>query len=153
MDLDETDRQILELLQSDGRMAFSEIARRIDMSSATVHERVNKMEDAGVIKGYTAEVDEKAIGYGVNAIVGLRVNQGREQDTLDTLSEFDGIQAAHITTGEWDVILRVYAEDTEALRQLMFDSIARMDGFDRSHTMVVLGTEYETDVLPPLDTE
>lgn len=151
MDLDETDRRILELLQEDGRMPFSEIARQIDMSSATVHERVNSMEAAGVIEGYTVEIDEKAVGYGVSAIVGLRVNQGREHDTLDTLSELDGIQEAHITTGEWDVILRVYAEDTESLRQLMFDTIARMDGFDRSHTMVVLGTEYEAEILPPID--
>jgi Lrp/AsnC family transcriptional regulator for asnA, asnC and gidA len=151
MALDETDREILEILQADARTPFSEIARQIDMSSATVHERVNQLIEDGVIEGYHAKVDPTALGYGVNAIVGLRVNQGREQDTLDELSEIDGVQEVHITTGEYDVVLRVHAEDTEDLRRLMFDQIARMDGFSRSQTMVILGTTYENEVLSVVD--
>ena len=148
MELDETDREILRLLQADARTPFSEIARQIDMSSATVHDRVNRMEDAGVIEGYHAAVDPKAVGYGVSALVGLRVEQGREEDALDSLREIEGVRAIHLTTGEWDVILRVVAEDTDSLRELMFERIANMDGFSRSQTMIVLGTDYEADGPP-----
>lgn len=148
MELDETDRAILRILQEDARTPFSEVARRIDMSSATVHDRVGRMEDAGVIKGYHAEVDPKAVGYGVSAFVGLRVEQGREEDALDRLRDIDGVREIHLTTGEWDVILRVVAEDTERLRELMFDRIAEMDGFSRSQTMIILGTDYEIDGPP-----
>ena len=143
MELDETDRAILRILQADARTPFSEVARRIDMSSATVHDRVGRMEDAGVIEGYHAEIDPKAVGYGVSALVGLRVEQGREEDALDRLRDIEGVREIHLTTGEWDVILRVVAEDTDRLRELMFERIAEMDGFSRSQTMILLGTDYE----------
>ena len=148
MELDDTDREILRLLQSDARTPFSEIARRIDMSSATVHDRVGRMEDAGVIEGYHASVNPKAIGYGVSALVGLRVEQGREEDALNRLREIEGVREIHLTTGEWDVMLRVVAEDTDSLRELMFERVANMDGFSRSQTMIILGTDYETDGPP-----
>ncbi|MWV63353.1 AsnC family transcriptional regulator [Halorubrum sp. JWXQ-INN 858] len=148
MELDDTDRAILRLLQADARTPFSEIARRIDMSSATVHDRVGRMEDAGVIEGYHAKVNAKAVGYGVSALVGLRVEQGREEDALERLREIEGVRDIHLTTGEWDVMLRVVAEDTDRLRELMFERVANMDGFSRSQTMIILGTDYEAAGLP-----
>ena len=148
MELDDTDRAILRILQENARTPFSEIARQIDMSSATVHDRVNRMEQADVIEGYHARVNPRAIGLGISAIVGLRVEQGREHDTLERLEEIDGVQEVNLTTGEWDVMMRVYASDADALRELMFDQIARMEGFARSHTMVILGTTYQSEELP-----
>ncbi len=148
MELDDTDRAILRILQTDARTPFSEIARRIDMSSATVHDRVGRLEEAGVIEGYHADIDPKAVGYGVSALVGLRVEQGREEDALERLRDIDGIRAIHLTTGEWDVILRVVAEDTDSLRELMFEEIGNMDGFSRSQTMIILGTDYEVQGPP-----
>lgn len=148
MELDDTDRAILRILQEDARTPFSEIARRIDMSSATVHDRVGRMEDAGVIEGYHAKVNAKEVGYGVSALVGLRVEQGREEDTLEKLRNIEEIQEVHLTTGEWDVMLRVVAPDTDELRELMFERVATMDGFSRSQTMIILGTDYESEGLP-----
>jgi Lrp/AsnC family transcriptional regulator for asnA, asnC and gidA len=148
MELDDTDRAILEALQENARTPFSEIARRIDMSSATVHDRVNRMEEAGVIEGYHAQVDPKALDYGISAVVGLQVEQGQEQDTLSRLEDIPGVQEVHLTTGSWDVLMRVYAEDADKLRELMFENIAQMEGFARSQTMVILGTPYETKELP-----
>lgn len=148
MELDETDRAILRILQADARTPFSEVARQIDMSSATVHDRVGRMEEAGVIEGYHAEIDSKAVGYGVSAFVGLRVEQGREEDALDRLRDIEGVREIHLTTGEWDVMLRVVAENTDRLRDLMFEQIAEMDGFSRSQTMIILGTDYELDGPP-----
>lgn len=149
MELDETDRAILRILQEDARTPFSEVARRIDMSSATVHDRVGRLEDAGVIRGYHADIDPKAVGYGVSAVVGLRIADGGETDAIDRLRGIDEVREVHLTTGEWDVILRVVAEDTDRLRELMFDRVAEVEGFSRSQTMVVLGTDYER-AGPPL---
>ncbi len=148
MELDETDRAILRILQADARTPFSEVARRIDMSSATVHDRVGRMEEAGVIEGYHASVDPEAVGYGVSAFVGLRVEQGREENAIDGLRDVDEVREIHLTTGEWDVLLRVVAADTGSLRELMFDRIAEMDGFSRSQTMIILETNYEEDGPP-----
>lgn len=148
MELDDTDREILRLLQEDARTPFSEIARRIDMSSATVHDRVGRLEEAGVIEGYHARVDPKELGYGVSAFVGLRVEQGREEDALERLREIGGVTEVHLTTGEYDVVMRIHAEDTDELREIMFDNIAQMEGFARSQTMIILGTDYEAAGVP-----
>jgi Lrp/AsnC family transcriptional regulator for asnA, asnC and gidA len=147
-ELDETDREILRHLQENARTPFSEIAREIDMSSATVHDRVSRLEEAGVIEGYHARVDPDAVGLGVSAFVGIRVDQGGEWDTLERLRDIEGVQEVHLTTGEWDIVARVYAEDTDALRELMFSSVPETSGFDRSQTMVILGTDYEDQTLP-----
>jgi len=148
VDLDETDREILRHLQENARTPFSEIAREIDMSSATVHDRVSRMEEAGVIEGYHARVDPDTVGLGVSAFVGIRVDQGGEWDTLERLRDIEEVQEVHLTTGEWDIVARVYAEDTDALRELMFSSVPETSGFDRSQTMVILGTDYEDETLP-----
>ena len=148
MELDDTDRAILTALQENARTPFSQIARDIDMSSATVHDRVNRLQEAGIIEGYHAKVNPRAVGYGISAIVGLRVEQGREQDTLARLADIDGVQEIHLTTGEWDVMARVYARDADHLRDLMFEHIARMDGFSRSQTMVILGTPFQSTEMP-----
>lgn len=148
MELDETDRAILRILQADARTPFSEVARRIDMSSATVHDRVSRMEDANVIEGYHAAVDSTAVGYAVSAFIGLRVEQGREEHALDRLRNVEEVREIHLTTGNWDVLLRVVAADIDSLRELMFDRIAEIDGFSRSQTMIILGTDYEEDGPP-----
>ncbi|WP_049987816.1 Lrp/AsnC family transcriptional regulator [Halobellus rufus] len=148
MDLDETDREILRILQADARTPFSEIARRIDMSSATVHDRVGRMEEAGVIEGYHAQIDPRSVGLGTSAFVGLRIEQGRENDALDRLREIEAVQEIHLTTGEWDVLLRLTVEDTDGLREAMFEEISRIEGFSRSQTMVILATDLDDRALP-----
>ena len=151
IELDETDRAILRTLQADARTPFSEIARRIEMSSATVHDRVNRMKNAGVIEGYHAKVNPQAVGYDTSAFVGLRIEQGRDDAVarfVERLRGVDGVQEVHLTTGDWDVLLRVYAEDTDGLRELLFENVASTEGFARSYTMVVLGTEHDDPVLP-----
>ncbi|WP_372909944.1 Lrp/AsnC family transcriptional regulator [Salinigranum sp.] len=151
MDLDDTDRAILRALQEDARTPFSEIARQIDMSSATVHDRVSRLKEAGVIEGYHAKVNPQAVGYSASAFVGLRIEQSRDdavEGFVDHLKQVEGVQEVHLTTGDWDVLIRVYAEDTDGLRELLFDNVAGVEGFGRSYTMVVLGTEHDDPALP-----
>ncbi len=151
IDLDDTDRAILRALQEDARTPFSEIARQIDMSSATVHDRVSRLKEAGVIEGYHAKVNPQAVGYSASAFVGLRIEQSRDdavEGFVDHLKQVEGVQEVHLTTGDWDVLIRVYAEDTDGLRELLFDNVAGVEGFGRSYTMVVLGTEHDDPALP-----
>jgi Lrp/AsnC family transcriptional regulator for asnA, asnC and gidA len=148
MELDDTDRAILRILQENARTPFSEVARRIDMSSATVHDRVGRLVESGVIEGYHAAVNPKAVGLGASALVGLRVEQGETDAVIEGLERIDGVREAHLTTGEWDVTIRVYAKNSDALRELLFERIATIEGFDRSHTMIILGSPLEKPGLP-----
>ncbi|MFW5918697.1 MAG: Lrp/AsnC family transcriptional regulator [Halanaeroarchaeum sp.] len=148
MSIDDTDRAILRELQRNARTPFSEIARRIDMSSATVHDRVKRLEEEGVIRGYHADVEPTAVGLDVEAVVGFRIVQGRSEETLARLEELEEVQEILLTTGEWDALVQLVAADTEGLRELMFDRIPDIDGIERSQTMVVLGHEYDATELP-----
>ena len=148
MNLDDTDRAILRELQRNARTPFSEIARRIDMSSATVHDRVKRLEEEGVIRGYHADVDPSAVGLSVEAVIGLRIEQGRAEETLDRLKELEEVQEVLLTTGDWDAVVQLVTPDTEGLRELMFDRVPGIEGIDRSQTMVVLGHEYDANELP-----
>jgi Lrp/AsnC family transcriptional regulator for asnA, asnC and gidA len=148
MSLDDTDRAILRELQRNARTPFSEIARRIDMSSATVHDRVKRLEEEGVIRGYHADVEPTAVGLDVEAVVGFRIVQGRSEETLSRLEELEEVQEILLTTGEWDALVQLVTPDTDGLRELMFDRIPDIDGIERSQTMVVLGHEYDATELP-----
>ena len=148
MSLDDTDRAILRELQRNARTPFSEIARRIDMSSATVHDRVKRLEEEGVIRGYHADVEPTAVGLDVEAVVGFRIVQGRSEETLSRLEDLEEVQEILLTTGEWDALVQLVTPDTDGLRELMFDRIPDIDGIERSQTMVVLGHEYDATELP-----
>ncbi|MFB6094237.1 MAG: Lrp/AsnC family transcriptional regulator [Halanaeroarchaeum sp.] len=148
MDLDDTDRAILRELQRNARTPYSEIARRIDMSSATVHDRVKRLEESGVIRGYHADVDPTALDLDVEAVVGLRIVQGRSAETLDSLKAIEEIQEVLLTTGEWDALVQLVAADAGALRELLFSRLPDVEGVERSQTMVVLGHEYDATELP-----
>ncbi|MFB6125264.1 MAG: Lrp/AsnC family transcriptional regulator [Halanaeroarchaeum sp.] len=148
MNLDDTDRAILHELQRNARTPFSEIARRIDMSSATVHDRVKRLEEEGVIRGYHADVDATAVGLAVEAVIGLQIEQGRADETLSRLVELEEVQEVLLTTGEWDAVVQLVAADTQSLRELLFGRVPGIDGIDRSQTMVVLGHEYDANELP-----
>ena len=148
MELDDTDRAILRELQRNARTPFSEIARRIDMSSATVHDRVKRMEEEGVIRGYHAAVEPAALGLDIEAYVGLRIQQGASETVLEKLEGVDAVQEVVLLTGELDAMMHIVVENTQELRELMFDRVANIDGIDRSQTMVILGHEIESHELP-----
>lgn len=148
MELDDTDRAILRELQGDARTPFSEIARRIDMSSATVHDRVTRMESEGVIDGYNADIDTAALGLDVEAYVGLRIQQGATEAVLETLESVEEVQEVVLVTGEWDALMHIVVADTQALRTLIFDRVGDIEGVERSHTMVVLGRDDGDHELP-----
>lgn len=147
MELDDIDREILRVLQEDARTSYTEIADRIDMSSAAVHDRVNQLEDAGIIKWYHPEIDPAALGYTISAIIGLHAEQGQEREALEQLSELPHVQEVHLVTGSWDVLIRVYAESVDELRELVAEDLVQMEGFTGSQSMLILNTPYESRTL------
>lgn len=148
MELDDIDRSILRILQADATTPFSEVARRIDMSSATVHERVDRLEAAGVIEGYHAEIDPTAVGFDVDALVGVRVEHGCVDAVVDHLESVPFVEEIHATAGTLDLVLRVHARDEDELRETVFEELGTLKGIRRTNSMVVLSTTKDTEELP-----
>jgi Lrp/AsnC family transcriptional regulator for asnA, asnC and gidA len=147
MELDDIDREILRILQEDARTPFSEVARRIDMSSATVHDRVDQMEEAGVLEGYHAQVDPVQTGYGSQAFVGIRVEEQNEE-VAEELGKMSSVTEVHLTSGTLDIILRVQASSTDEIKQVVFNDIGQVDHIHRTNIMLILSTEKDDSEIP-----
>jgi Lrp/AsnC family leucine-responsive transcriptional regulator len=140
--LDDRDAAIIAALQEDGRATFADIAKRVGMAPSTVHERVRKLELAGAIKGYRAEVDAQALGLFVTALVSVTPLDPRQPDDLpDRVSELDEVEDCHSVAGEESYILKVRTRTTADLEDLL--RRIREKAEVQTRTTIVLSTPFE----------
>jgi Lrp/AsnC family transcriptional regulator for asnA, asnC and gidA len=117
--LDEIDSKILETLKRDARTPFTEVGRDLGISDATVHVRVNKMMDAGIIKRYTIVVDEETLGRKVRGFALINVNPGSLEDVANQLVENEGVSAVYEIHGPSDILVKAEAGGLDEMRDLM----------------------------------
>jgi Lrp/AsnC family leucine-responsive transcriptional regulator len=147
--LDETDLQILDLLQANARETQAEIARIVGLAPSAVLERMRKLEARGTLRGYVAQVDPKAIGVGLLAFVSVRTEEfGPEQRIAHALAELPEVLELHDVAGEDCYLIKVRARDAEHLGQLLRSRVARIPGVRSTRTTIVLETVKETSRLP-----
>ncbi|MCH7669104.1 MAG: Lrp/AsnC family transcriptional regulator [Acidobacteria bacterium] len=138
--LDTVDFKILEILQGDARRSARSIAREIEMSPGAVTERIAKLELSGVIVGYRAEISQQALGYDLQLLIGLQVEQGVSLlGTIDSLLEIREVSSVHIVTGRWDLLLHMRATNHKHLERLLLGKIWEIPGFRHGETMLSLG--------------
>ena len=142
--LDNVDLAIMKMLQENARSSYQDIATRAGVSRVTVHERIRKLMESGVIEGYHVRVNARRIGYRVTAIVGLNTVQGSEAyRTIEELRQLSEVEEIHVVTGRYDYLVKVRALDNEDLQRILFDKIDQVYGFQRAETMVVLSSPVE----------
>lgn len=147
--LDNVDRQILELLQDDARVTNAEIARRIGMVPSATLDRVRKLEERGVVRGYEARLDPRALGLGLTAFVYVRAtDRPGEKATGERLAELPEVQEVHHVAGEDCYLVKVRAADAESLGVLLRERIGALETVTATRTTIVLGTVKETIRLP-----
>ncbi len=146
MSIDEIDAKILKILQADGRTALSEIARRLDMGSATIHERVNTLEEEGYIQDYRAVLDAELLGLDNVAFIRVETEAGRFSEVAERLAEEGAIQEIHELTGETDLLLKVRVGDREDLTDFL-SRIGKYDGVVSTTTDVALRSVKEENRL------
>ena len=138
VNLDEIDHQILDILIDNTRIPFTDISKRLLISAGTVHVRVKKMEEAGIIKGSSLNLDYVKLGYSFIAYVGIFLEKTSATDkVLKSLKEIPYITVAHITTGKFNVFCKVRARDTYHAKEIIF-MIDDVDGVSRTETMISL---------------
>ena len=134
--LDETDHQILDLLIDDTRTPFTEIAKQLEISAGTVHVRVRKMEELGIIKGSTLTVDYERLGYTFIAYVGIFLERNHQaQFVLERLEEIPFVTVAHITSGQYNIFCKIRVRDTKHAKEVIY-MIDDIQGVARSETMI-----------------
>jgi Lrp/AsnC family transcriptional regulator, leucine-responsive regulatory protein len=117
--LDETNLLLLDELANDGRVGMAELGRRVGMSAPAVAERVQRLERAGVITGYRAEIDPAAVGYPVEAIVRMRPSPGQLQRVRELAAELPEVAECHRITGEDCYLMRLHLRAIDELEELL----------------------------------
>ena len=117
--IDATDRKIIAELVSDGRVSLAELGRRVSLSSPAVADRVQRLERAGVITGYRAELDLRRLGYQLTAIVRIKPAPGQLPRIPELAAEIPEISECHRVTGEDCFVLRVHAPTLPAMEQIL----------------------------------
>lgn len=134
--LDEIDNQILKLLVDNTRIAYTEIAKKLIISAGTVHVRVKKMEDAGIIQGTSLKIDYGKMGYSFIAYVGIFLSKtSKTQQVIDNLKQIPYITVAHITTGRFNIFCKIRARDTTHAKEIIF-AIDDIESIARTESMI-----------------
>ena len=136
--LDEIDNQILELLIENTRMPYTEIAKKLIISAGTVHVRVRKMEEAGIITGSTLNIDYSKMGFSFTAYIGLYLAKTNPTShVIDELKKIPYVVVAHQTTGQYNIFCEIKARDTHHAKEIIF-MMDDIEGVTRTETMISL---------------
>lgn len=139
VDLDETDKQIIAILMNDARTPFTDIAKQINMSSGTIHVRMKKLEDMGVVKGSYLQVDYAKLGYDISAFLGIYLDKSDLYDQVAAeLADIPEILFANYTTGLYNIFAKIVCRDTEHLKHVLHDKIQKINGIQRTETFISL---------------
>jgi len=140
--VEDLDRRIVALLAADGRMSYTDLGRETGLSTSAVHQRVRRLEQRGVIRGYAAVVDAEALGLGLTAFISIKpIDPSAPDDAPDRLSDVAAIEACHSVAGDESYILKVRVQGPGELESLLATIRSRANVSTR--TTIVLSTPYE----------
>jgi Lrp/AsnC family leucine-responsive transcriptional regulator len=147
--INDLDAQILTILQRNARVSNAEIARQVGLAPSAVFERIRKLEERGVLRGYSAQIDPRAVGLGLVAYTFVRSNDrpGGIQ-TAARLAEIPEVLEVHHVAGEDCFLVKVRAADTEALGRLLRERLGKISTISSTRTTIVLESVKETIELP-----
>ena len=147
--IDDTDRAILDLLQTDARIPNAEIARRVGLAPSAIFQRIRKLEEQEVILGYTTRLNSKALGYRMVAFVMVQTSSGAHApDVTCQLSAIEEVTEVHRVVGEDCFFLKVRVRDPAALETLLDQKIQTLPSVASTKTTIVLSTGKESTALP-----
>jgi Lrp/AsnC family leucine-responsive transcriptional regulator len=144
--MDAVDRQLIQALRENGRASYAELGRLVGLSGPSVTDRINRLEQAGVITGYRATVAPTALGLGVTALVGLQLSDAADhEDVAMRLRDLDEIEDCWFIAGEDSYMLKVRVPDVDGLERTI-RRLSGTTGVARTRTTIVLSTKWENRV-------
>jgi len=145
--LDALDKKILQLISGDARIPFLEVARMCNVSGAAIHQRIQKLSAQEVIKGSVFLIDPEKVGYSTCAFVGLNLQDPSKFDSVvEALRAIPEVVECHYTTGDYDIFIKIYAQDNHHLLNVIHDKLQPL-GLSRSETIISFGSAF-TRQLP-----
>ncbi len=139
LEIDNLDIQILSILMKNATTPYTEIAKELIVSGGTIHVRMKKLEEMGVIKGASLEVDPQKLGFDITAFLGIFLEKGSQyNDAVKQLQTVKEIVELHYTTGSYSIFAKIVCHDTTHLREVLNEQIQSVKGIQRTETFISL---------------
>lgn len=139
IELDSIDKGILNLLQENSKMPYADMGKDLHASAGTIHARIKKMERLGIIQKMDIQINYALLGYDITCFIGIYLNRSSHYDmALKQLKEIKEIIDLHYTTGQYSMFAKLILKDTNHLREVLHDKIQKIDGIQRTETLLSL---------------
>lgn len=147
IEIDGIDKEILRDLMEDARKPILQIANKIGISGAAIHQRLRKLEDAGVISGSRFMINHKVLGYKTMAFIGIYLEKAASNaEAVKELKKIPEVLECHYTTGNWSILIKIICNDNEHLMHLLNKKIQPIDGVSRTETFISLEQQIERQI-------
>jgi DNA-binding Lrp family transcriptional regulator len=153
--LDDKDLAILSLIQENSKLTANQIAKKINAPITTVFAKIKRMEELGIIKQYRAVLSAEKLNLATAAFilasVSYHTKDGKpitQRDVATEIAQFPEVQEVHIITGDWDLLVKLRAENVEAIGKFVVDKLRNIQGLDKTLTCMVFETVKESTSLP-----
>jgi len=148
MEIDEIDRKILSVLMHNAKLPYTEVAKEVHVSGGTVHVRMKKMEEMGIIKGFQLVIDPAKLGYDITAYLGIYLEKSSYyEEVIEAFREIPEMVSAHYTTGNYSIFARIICRDTKHLLEILHNKVQKISGIQRTETFISL----EENINRPLN--
>ncbi len=145
--LDGIDKEILSYLTTNARMPILEIARNMGASGASIHQRVRKLEEAGVISGSYVKINEEKLGFTTHAFIGIYLDKAsHNSEAVAMLNKIPEVTSCYYTTGGWSLLIKLTCKDNNHLSALLSDKIQKIPGISRTETYICLKHQIERQI-------
>ena len=147
--IDNLDKQILHALMENARTAYAELAKRFNVSAGTIHVRVEKLKQAGIITGTQLSINTKRLGYDVCCFIGINLNNARDYpETLIKLEALEEVVEAYYTTGNYSIFIKVMAKSIDHLQDVLINKIQAIEAIQSTETLISLQNQVIRTVMP-----
>ncbi len=147
IEIDGIDKEILRSLMDDARKPILQIANKIGISGAAIHQRLRKLDQSGVISGSKFTVSNKVLGYSTMAFVGIYLEKAAKNlETVKELKKIPEVLECHYTTGNWSILIKIICRDNAHLMQLLNTKIQAIEGVSRTETFISLDQQIERQI-------
>lgn len=148
-EIDNLDKNILEALTENARIPYAELAKKLAVSAGTIHVRVEKMKNAGIIEGTKVSINAKNLGYDVCCFVGINLKNAKDYpNTIKRLEEFEEVVEAYYTTGNYSIFIKLMTRSIDHLQFVLINKIQTIEEIQSTETLISLQNPINRDVLP-----
>jgi Lrp/AsnC family transcriptional regulator for asnA, asnC and gidA len=147
--IDGTDKKIIRILSVNARTSYLEVARQCGMSGAAIHQRISRLEKAGIIEGSSLKLSPKKMGYSTCAFIGVFLEKANMyQQAIDELNKISEVVECHYTTGNYAIFLKIYCRDNQHLMEVLSGNIQKIPGISSTETFISLSQAIGRELLP-----